>query len=310
MPSREVITYVPCTNCSFFHFFESVRQRFRRHTLTQSLLSPSTFNITDAKGFIESFSCVYKDRRMILWLDTPYYVERGCDVPNAIVYVTSDYVKKLIGNTIHVDGVLRPPYNLVAEDERVKPIRKTYMFAVVGAEPGNGKVIRKRIEYTSNILRGLGLRDKSVIVSNVGDYDLRAFTLGVEQVYGLLHASYFYLSLSKSEGFGLPLMEAMSVGTPAVYVNAYSYREFAVGIPIDPYDVIVEDTVYGRMDNYVIRDSDVRSAIQEAVECATSKDCYDDMSQKALDRSKEFAQYDLEERITSDLNRIMSNRKR
>ena len=310
MPSREVITYVPCTNCSFFHFFESVRQRFRRHTLTQSLLSPSTFNITDAKGFIESFSCVYKDRRMILWLDTPYYVERGCDVPNAIVYVTSDYVRKLIGNTIHVDGVLRPPYNLVAEDERVKPIRKTYMFAVVGAEPGNGKVIRKRIEYTSNILRGLGLRDKSVIVSNVGDYDLRAFTLGVEQVYGLLHASYFYLSLSKSEGFGLPLMEAMSVGTPAVYVNAYSYREFAVGIPIDPYDVIVEDTVYGRMDNYVIRDSDVRSAIQEAVECATSKDCYDDMSQKALDRSKEFAQYDLEERITSDLNRIMSNRKR
>jgi len=310
VPLNEIITYVPCTNCSFFHFFESVRQRFRRHTLTQSLLSPSIFNITDAKGFIESFSCIYKDRRMILWLDTPYYVERGCDMSNAIVYVTSDYVKKLIGNTLHIDGVLRPPYNLVAEDERVRQVRKTHMFVAVGAEPGNGKVIRKRIEYTSNILRGLGLRDKSIIVSNVGDYDFRAFTLDVRQVYRLLHESYFYLSLSKSEGFGLPLMEAMSVGTPAVYVNAYSYREFAVGIPIDPYDVIVEDTVYGRMDNYVIRDSDVRSAIQEAVECATSNDCYDDMSQKALDRSKEFAQYDLEERITSDLNRIMSNRKR
>jgi len=247
---------------------------------------------------------------MILWLDTPYYVDRGCDMSNAIVYVTSDYVKKLIGNTLHVDGVLRPPYNLVAEDERVRQVRKTYMFAVVGAEPGNGKVIRKRIEYTSNILRGLGLRDKSVIVSNVGDYDFRAFTLDVRQVYRLLHESYFYLSLSKSEGFGLPLMEAMSVGTPAVYVNAYSYREFAVGIPIDPYDVIVEDTVFGRMDNYVIRDSDVRSAIQEAVECATSKDCYDEMSQRALYRSNEFSQYDLEERITSDLNRIMSDIKR
>ncbi len=120
--------------------------------------------VADAKGFIESFSCLYKDKRMILWLDTPYYVEYGCNMSNAIVYVTSDYVKKLIGNTIHVDGVLRPPYNLVAEDERVNPIRKTHLFIVVGVEPKNGKVIRKRIEYTSNVLRGLGLRNKSIIV--------------------------------------------------------------------------------------------------------------------------------------------------
>ena len=105
-------------------------------------------------------------------------------------------------------------------------------------------------------------------------------------------------------------MEAMSVGVPAVYVNAYAFKEYAIGIPIDPYDVVIENTPYGKMDNYVIRYSDVRNAIQEAVECATSKDCYDDLSQKALDRSKEFAQYDLQERITSDINRIMSNRKR
>jgi len=310
MPLNEIITYVPCDNCSFFHFFNSVRQRFKRYTLTQSLMSPSIFNITDAKGFIESFSCLYKDKRMILWLDTPYYVEYGCDMPNAIVYVTSDYVKNLIGNTIHVDSVLRPPYNLVAEDERFNPIRKTYLFAVVGAEPKNGEVIRKRIEYTSNILRGLGLRNKSIIVSNVGDFDFRAFTLDVRQLYRLLHESYFYLSLSKSEGFGLPLMEAMSVGTPAVYVNAYSYKEFAVGIPIDPYDVVVEHTQFGIMNNFVIRYSDIRSAIQEALECSMSNDCYDDLSQKALEKSMEFSQYDLEDKILSDLNRIMSDRKR
>jgi len=310
MPLNEIITYVPCNNCSFFHFFNSVRQRFKRYTLTQSLLSPSIFNITDAKGFIESYSCLYKDKRMILWLDTPYYVEYGCDMSNSIVYVTSYYVKKLIGNTMHVDGILRPPYNLVAEYERVSPVRKTYLFAVVGAEPNNGKVIRKRVEYTSNILIGLGLRNKSIIVSNVGDYDFRAFTLDVRRLYRLLHESYFYLSLSKSEGFGLPLMEAMSVGTPAVYINAYSYREFAVGIPIDPYDVVVENTVFGRMENYIARYSDIRSAIQEALECSMSNDCYDDLSQKALEKSIEFAQYDLEDKIMSDLNRIMSNRKR
>jgi len=102
----------------------------------------------------------------------------------------------------------------------------------------------------------------------------------------------------------------MSVGTPAVYVNAYSYKEFVVGIPIDPYDVVVEDTPFGRMENFVARYSDIRSAIQEALECSMSNDCYDDLSQRAVEKSMEFAQYDLEDKILSDLNRIMSNYKR
>ena len=50
-------------------------------------------------------------------------------------------------------------------------------------------------EYTSNILRGLGLRDKSIIVSNVGDYDFRVFSLDIRQLYRLLHESYFYITV-------------------------------------------------------------------------------------------------------------------
>jgi len=234
---------------------------------------------------------------MVLWLDTPYLVNYGCDMKKTKIYTTSEYVKHLINHITHVDGVLRPPYNLVAEEERKASVKKEYLFTVIGAEPKDGKVVRKRIEYMVNILKELGLRKLTKVVSNVGDYDIRAFTLDTEEVYRLLHKSYFYISLSKVEGFGMPLMEAMSVGTPAVYVNAYSYKEFAVGIPIDPYDVVIE----GEMESYLIKDNDVREAIKEAEECVTRKSCYEDLSMKALEKSKEFAGYDLEEKIISDL---------
>ena len=246
---------------------------------------------------------------MIVWIDTPFLVDNGCDMKKAKVYTTSEYVKGLIKDITHVDGVLRPPYNLVAEQERTAGVEKEYLFAVVGAEPKGGKIVRKRIEYTLNLLREMGLRSRTKVVSNVGDYNVSIFTLHVKDYYRLLHRSYFYISLSKSEGFGMPLMEAMSVGVPAVYVNAYSYKEFAVGIPIDPYDVIVEEAGSWRMENYLIKDNDVREAIKEARECAIRKSCYEDLSAKALEKSKMFAQYDIEERIISELKGIMRNNK-
>jgi len=308
MPLRELIVYVPCKeNCSFYYFFQNVKQRFKHYNLTQSLMSPTYFNITDAKGFLETFSCVYTEKPIILWLDTPYLVDFGCDMKKAKVYTTSEYVKGLIKHITHVDGVLRPPYNLIAEQERKTSVKKEYLFVIVGAEPKNGKIVRKRIEYTVNTLKQMGLRGLTKVVSNVGDYNIPTFTLDTKDIYKLLHKSYFYVSLSKSEGFGMPLMEAMSVGIPAVYVNAYSYKEFAVGIPIDPYDVIIEEAGSWRMENYLIKDNDVKEALKEAKECTMRKSCYEDLSAKALEKSKEFAQHDLEKRITSDLKGIMSN---
>jgi len=272
-------------------------------------MSPTYFNITDAKLFMEALSYVYRDKPMILWLDTPYLVESGYDMKKAKVYVTSEYVKGLIKHLTHVDGVLRPPYNLVAEQERRASVEKGYLFTIVGAEPTKRKIIRKRVEYTVNILREMGLRKSTKVVSNVGDYNIPVFTLHVKDLYRLLHRSYFYVSLSKTEGFGMPLMEAMSVGVPAVYVNAYSYKEFAVGIPIDPYDVVIEEHGVWKMENYLIKDNDVREALKEAKECAIRKSCYEDLSAKALEKSKEFAQYDLEKKIISDFKGIMRKHK-
>jgi len=310
MQLRELIVHVPCKECSFYYFFENVKQRFKHHKLTHSIITPTYFNITDAKLFLEAISCIFKDKPMILWLDTPYLVESGCTLKKAKVYVTSEYVKKLVGHITNVDGILRPPYNLIAEYERRIPVEKKHMFIVVGAEPKKRKIIRKRIEYTLNILQKMGLRKNTKVISNVGDYDIPIFTLNTSDLYSLLHRSYFYISLSKSEGFGMPLMEAMSVGTPAVFINAYSYKEFAVGIPIDPYDVIIEENKPWKMENYIVKENDVREAINEAKECVMRKSCYEDLSIKALERSKEFSQYNLEETLIKELKYVMSNNKK
>jgi len=309
MPLTEIIVHVPCKQCSFYYFFQNVKQRFKYYKLEQSIISPTYFNITDAKLFLEALSPMYKDEPMILWLDTPYLVESGCELRKARIYVTSEYVKRLIKDITHVDGILRPPYNLIAEYERKIPVKKKYLFTIIGAEPKNGKIIRKRIEYTVNMLRKMKLRNETKVVSNVGNYDIPVFTLKTSDLYSLLHKSYFYISLSKVEGFGLPLMEAMSVGVPAVYVNAYSYKEFAVGIPIDPYDVTIEKYGVWRMENYLVKDNDVREAIKEAQECVTRKSCYEDLSVKALEKSKEFTQYDLEKKLMSEFKSIMRNYK-
>jgi len=63
------------------------------------------------------------------------------------------------------------------------------------------------------------------------------------------------------------------------------------------------------MENYLIKDNDVREAIKEARECAIRKSCYEDLSAKALEKSKMFTQYDIEERVISELKGIMRNYK-
>ena len=99
------------------------------------------------------------------------------------------------------------------------------------------------------------------------------------------------------------LMEAMSVGTPAVYVNAYSFREFAVGIPIDDYEYSEIETRFGVMPSYEVEERDVLYALKEAEECVKTS-CYDDLSAKALERSKSFDPVKVASEIVKVLNDV------
>jgi len=76
---------------------------------------------------------------------------------------------------------------------------------------------------------------------------------------------------SLHEGFGLPLVEAMACGTPAITSNVYSPPEIVgnAGLTVDPYDV-----------------TDIANKM---IEIATNKELQETLSVNALERSKSFS---------------------
>jgi len=76
---------------------------------------------------------------------------------------------------------------------------------------------------------------------------------------------------SLHEGFGLPLVEAMACGTPAITSNVYSPPEIIgnAGLTVDPYDV-----------------TDIANKM---IEIATNKELQETLSVNALERSKSFS---------------------
>lgn len=76
---------------------------------------------------------------------------------------------------------------------------------------------------------------------------------------------------SLHEGFGLPLVEAMACGIPAITSNVYSPPEIVsnAGLTVDPYDV-----------------TDIANKM---IEIATNKELQETLSVNALERSKSFS---------------------
>lgn len=86
-------------------------------------------------------------------------------------------------------------------------------------------------------------------------------------VYSLARALIF---VSTYEGFGLPVLEGMSCGTPVIASNVASMPEVAgeAALLVDPYDI---------------------EQIAEAMQRLTVDEVYQDYSQKGFDRVKEFS---------------------
>ena len=64
------------------------------------------------------------------------------------------------------------------------------------------------------------------------------------------------------EGFGLPVLEAMQLGTPVITSNRASLTEVAgdAALIVDPYDVSALSAAIARID----RDADLRSNMRQA----------------------------------------------
>jgi autotransporter strand-loop-strand O-heptosyltransferase len=100
------------------------------------------------------------------------------------------------------------------------------------------------LETTENRLKHYGLEDKRIKIVHFPNR---------EDYIKLLRSSNVFLSCARSEGWNLPLIEAMACGTPSIYSNCSGQLEFAEGKGI-PVNILGEksasDSSYNHFNGY------------------------------------------------------------
>lgn len=146
------------------------------------------------------------------------------------------------------------PFLLEAYGNLDKGIRKDYCLVISGpARWGGGSITDKIREY--------GIKEDVVMTGYVSDYDAAS-------LYGGARAFVFP---SLGEGFGLPVLEAMSCGTPVICSNASSMPEIAGDAA------------------YLIDPTDVESLVKAMTRLADDDTLFEDLKTKGLERSGVFS---------------------
>lgn len=144
------------------------------------------------------------------------------------IIAVSDYVKKQIINCGFEGKITRiyPPVSRsifkISDKEKLRktlslPLDKTLVLTIASAEKRkNLKIIEKLSEDTEFCFVNVG-------ASDIGNINFR--NLNEEQLNYLYNCCDVLLSPSLDEGFGFPVVEAMSIGLPVVASDIEIYRE-------------------------------------------------------------------------------------
>ncbi len=178
------------------------------------------------------------------------------------MYVTSKWNKELVESVGgHVDDIVPRVVDIHIAEKTIAT--KKHDFVVIANT--DKSVDHKNVLLTHKLLVDMNLRRRAVIVSNLDVADIKVFSLSEDDKYKLLAESRFYLALSGSEGFGLPPVEAMAVGTIPIYLDAHAYAEWLKGFPVS-YECKKEVVVDGLLMDYYKPDvKDVERVIRSVL---------------------------------------------
>lgn len=140
-------------------------------------------------------------------------------------------------------GNNRPHKNLVRVLEAFKSLtqksHQNLKFILVGRQLGNNPDIKNFVKEQKLC--------NTVIFMELNDDDLTALYSGAE----------VFIFCSLSEGFGLPILEAMAHGTPVITSDIGAMKEIAegVGILVDPYSIKdIEESMLNIINNKELSD--------------------------------------------------------
>ncbi|MCY0875569.1 MAG: glycosyltransferase, partial [Firmicutes bacterium] len=213
-------------------------------------------------------------------------------IDNAIVPRAIDddyavkYFNKIVVNNNDDDSVIDRKFNVsgditavtsnVATTNVIGDVTDNKKYDVVAIMTGSSDG-HKNEQLLLKILDALHLRKTSFLVCALPQCDAKPFSLTDDEKYELLSQSRLFAWLSESEGFGIPPVEAMSVGTPVVHFDSIYVNTPLVNAPIHfPLSVHgfkkrESPTVHGKYFASPVYDFDeIVSEFKDALSVATS----------------------------------------
>jgi len=223
----------------------------------------------------------------VWWVDTALYFEglRYSKVlsanPIAEVWVTSTWNARFIadfeelmnqGKARIVPRVAHPLYFLDYPD-----VEKEYDFIIIATN-----IKRKNVPLFRKICREL--KAKCLEISPEGD--IKTWSLTECQKIKLLLKSKYLVFPSRSEGFGMPVLEANLLGIPAIYTKGHALVDFAKGFGIPVKEIRDDYEPVGLFKSFE-PDEQVALALAEMA-LRLTKDEYQDLSERIKEQTRRW----------------------
>lgn len=297
---RRINIIVPSLTFSSFSYVGKILKAFLLST-TNNFFNPNdiminTFYVYGALNvrIDDAFLCMVEARYCdIAWIDTALNIPATNVRSPARIITCSKWDREKIEKLgLKVDGVIPRLVNPLIF--KFKPCDWRYDFFVCGwyREPD-----RKNFKYVDYVREKFNPKILGITNYNgkfTDKYDFGSLT--DNEKFNLMCKSKFCLFLSGAEGFGMPIYEAMSMGIPAVFLDAPAHNEFAVGLKVKAEDKMRVKYWLGQylvsMDIYTPNLKSLEEEVKYAMEMG--KEEYHDLSCKSIEKSREMISETLE----------------
>lgn len=173
---------------------------------------------TSRRQFLKFFPHFRRDRTLVVYPASRFEYQADCPQPEELEFLSPGEFLMNVG----VLGVKKNQLGLVKAYARAKRyLKKTVPLVLIGKDDGGLAVIRKTVQE-------LGLNREVLIVPYASDKTLQWL---YQNCFAFIFPSFF-------EGFGMPIMEAMSLGAPVVASNNSCIPEITDGaaLLVNPHD--------------------------------------------------------------------------
>ena len=271
------------------------------HEFTNSILIDTTLN-----------GIVLKIKTDIWWTDEPMLI------PNrpkeylkseglykyflAVSKRYAEHVKKYLD--IKVSDIVFRPYNPIAERFYCNYENKEYDIIYIGKDAFKD---RKRADYIVEYLRshpnvkGVMITDYNIPKSSTNIYAIRIGDVSEADKFNLISKSKFLVMPSEAETFGLPILEAMAVGTIPIFPDSPPFDEFATGIS---FKTLYEKMTYRygcKIISYELDNNSLFETIDYALNL--SKEEYDNLSIECETDAKQINEV-VKDKLLNYINKI------